>query len=118
MDELDLMKKMEIMKYEEDKETQKLFQKQFREFTETERLYRKFEIKLPPARVQFKLNQARFICEQCKEEQIFRPVQFPSWHHFNDRYLRPTEKQVLRKYESLINGIFPIELECFECQSR
>jgi pyrimidine deaminase RibD-like protein len=118
MNELNFTQKSEIQKWQADKEAQKLFQAQFRKFIETERLYKRFKITLPPARIQFSLNQARFMCQQCKEEQIFRPPQHAYWYHFNDRNLRLSEKQILRNYDLLMNGIFPIELECLECQSR
>jgi pyrimidine deaminase RibD-like protein len=118
MDELNFNQKSDIAKWQADTEAQKLFQAQFRKFIETERLYIQFKITLPPARIQFSLNQARFYCDKCGEEQIFRPPEHAYWYHFNDRYLRPSEKQILRNYDLLMNGIFPLELECLECQSR
>jgi len=106
----------EVSKWEADKEAQATFQAQFREFIETKPLYSNFQITLPPGRTQFHLDVARLYCPTCKTLQPFRSPEHNTWYHFNDKNLRISEKQTLRPFDLLMNGIFPIELLCQECR--
>jgi hypothetical protein len=107
-----------ISNWAQDRESQAKFQAELREFVETKPLYSASIITLPPARVQFQLELARLYCPSptCQKEQPFRPGEHQYWYHYNDRYLRFSEKQIQRKFDLLMSGTFPLELHCQECR--
>ena len=105
-----------ISQWAKDPDAQVKFQKELREFIETKPLYSQSTITLPPLRIQFRLELARLYCPNstCQKEQPFRPGEHQYWYHYNDRYLRPSDKQIQRKFYLLMSGTFPLELECQE----
>ncbi len=108
----------EVARWDGNKEAKEEFQKNLRNLIETRPLYSTVSTVLPPGRIQFLLDVARLYCPNlnCRKEQPFRPRQYQSWYHFNDRHLRLSEKQILRNYDLLMNGMFPLEIECQECK--
>jgi hypothetical protein len=106
-----------ISNWASNEEAQAKFQSQLREFIETKPLYSQFLITLPPARQQFRLDLARLYCPNlsCQKEQPFKPGEHQYWYHYNDRYLG--FKELNKKADWLINGTYPLELECQECRN-
>jgi hypothetical protein len=119
-DEMNPNKMREVAEWSKNKDAQQEFQKNFRELIETKPLYSTVDTVLPPGRIQFVLDVARVYCKNanCRMEQPFRPREYQSWYHFNDRNLRFSEKQILRNYDLLMNGMYPLEIECQECKAE
>jgi hypothetical protein len=119
-DEMSPDKMRQVSEWNNNKAGQREFQKNFRELLETRPMYSSVNTVLPPGRIQFVLDVARLYCSNanCRKEQPFRPREYQSWYHFNDRNLRFSDKQVLRNYDLLMNGLFPLEVECQECKDK
>lgn len=115
-DQLGYPELQKVSEWEKDKEAQKLFQAQFREFIETRPLYSRFKLTLPPGRIQFYIDVARLYCNHCRTIQPFRKPEVAQWIHAIDKNLRVSEKQVMRQWDLLMNCVYPVELHCTECK--
>ena len=115
-DEISPIIAMKGREYDKDLAAQAKFQKEIRQFIETQPLYSDFDIELPPLRDHFFVEVAQLECNICKTIQAFRPPEHPKWYSWADKYKRSSTNQMMRVFDGLTNVVFPIELQCQGCK--